>query len=129
MSNDAGRVLLRSYDVHIVAAQRIPGAVGPRTALTCGAQCFSKPENFLGSRAALATMPLISSYTGLNASGGLGASEPSRICERWLAHPSASGLHVGACSVHLEATRHTRPCNQDTVTSTRQIVLMLMLVL
>ena len=50
------------------------------TALTCGAQCFSNPENFLGSLPALATTLLIRSYTGLNAAGGSGAPGPSRIC-------------------------------------------------
>ena len=50
------------------------------TTQTCGDQCFSKPENFRWSLSALATMLLIRSYTGLNAAGGSGASEPSRIC-------------------------------------------------
>ena len=54
--------------------------MGTRRALACGAQCFSKPDNLRGSPAALATMLLISSYTGLKAAGGSGASDPSRIC-------------------------------------------------
>ena len=87
--------------------------------LTCGAQCFSNPENFLGSLPALATMLLIRSYRGLNAAGGSGAPEPSRICAGQLTHNTA---HISQGKASLVAatgglamtTQWAASCRTDT---------------